>query len=87
MLERLAGMSETDVRDCLRELVDALLNGNDPFPVLDNWNLTDSSSENDDPGDMDGDLESGLASAGFGMDESYGGWEEIDGSFEHGSDF
>ena len=25
-----------------------------------------------DPGDMDGDFDSGMASAGFGMDEDYG---------------
>lgn len=29
-----------------------------------------------DPGDMDGDHESALASAGWGTDESYGGYDE-----------
>lgn len=29
-----------------------------------------------DPGDMDGDAESALASAGFGMDEDYGSPED-----------
>jgi len=30
-----------------------------------------------DPGDMDGDAESALASAGFGMDEDYGYAEDV----------
>jgi hypothetical protein len=30
-----------------------------------------------DPGDMDGDAESALASAGFGMDEDYGSAEDM----------
>jgi hypothetical protein len=28
--------------------------------------------ENDDPGDMDGDFDSGMRDAGFGTDEDYG---------------
>ena len=36
-----------------------------------------------DPGDMDGDLASGLASAGFGTDEDY----RFDGCDDFGGDF
>lgn len=55
-------------------------------PELDEFELDaqlgDDEPEEDlaDPGEMDGDHASGLASAGFGTDEDYGdfggGWEE-----------
>ena len=43
----------------------------------DEFDDDDEDREPDEPDDsMDGDLDSGLASAGHGMDEDYNGWDD-----------
>jgi hypothetical protein len=52
------------------------------WPWLDDPSCDASDEDNDDcdadPGDMDGDHESGLTSAGWGTDESYGYYGDDD---------
>lgn len=46
-------------------------NCNEPYPLYD-WEQDALAPEDADPGWADGDLETGLASAGYGTDEDYG---------------
>jgi len=40
-------------------------------------------SDEADPGDMDGDFDTGMASAGFGTDEDYGCYDGPDCDYEY----
>jgi len=46
------------------------------YPWLASDDMADETFDAD-PGDMDGDMESGLASAGWGMDEDYGDYGDL----------
>jgi len=57
--------------ECIRNLETAINDRAAWFGRYDKINESDP-----DPGEMDGDHESALASAGFGTDEDYGGGDE-----------
>ena len=46
------------------------------FVICDGNGAVERAVDEADPGDMDGDAASALASAGFGTDEDYGGTDE-----------
>lgn len=70
-------------KDLEIDVMEAFDNGYEADEIAKNLNLTVAEVTeiinkyidgdfDSDPGDMDGDAESALASAGFGMDEDYG---------------
>jgi hypothetical protein len=77
--QRLAAMTEDERLTVLKRLITGLLNENVGmcYRVLRDHGLEDDEEDEGDGGQdepdesMDGDHESGLASAGWGLDESY----------------
>ena len=55
---------------------DDLFLEDDIFPWLADESMADETFD-PDPGDLDGDMESGLASAGWGTDEDYGDYGDF----------